>query len=86
MKHANIAYCQSIDIHLTEFTVIQHLYYACLLRLGNKLSREECTAQCCLAAEAVGLDLVLNRYVRKCVCVYLYVSVCLCVVCVWSVC
>lgn len=73
MKHTNIAYCQSVDIHLPEFTVYQHLHYACLLRLGSKLSAAEKEMQCHLAAAAVGIDSVLDRCVGRvvatCVCV-----------------
>lgn len=64
MKHTNIAYCQSVDIHLPEFTVYQHLHYACLLRLGCKLSTAESEKQCRLAAAAVGIDSVLDRCVK----------------------
>ena len=61
MQHANIAYCQSVDIHLSEFTVMQHLTYACQLRLGSKLSATEIEKQCRVAAVAVGLEYVLDK-------------------------
>lgn len=61
MKHANIAYCQSVDIHMADFTVMQHLRYACHLRLGGKVSYAEREEQCRLTAAAVGLKSVMHR-------------------------
>ena len=61
MKHTNIAYCQNVDVHLAEFTVMQHLHYACQLRLGNTITPAEREAQCRLTATAVGLDSILDR-------------------------
>ena len=61
LKQANIAYCQNVDVHLAEFTVMQHLYYACRFRLGNKLSREDVEKQCHLAASFVGIESKCGR-------------------------
>jgi hypothetical protein len=73
MKHTNIAYCQNIDIHLAEFTIMQHLYYACQLRLGSKLSSVEIEKQCTLTAAAVGLTSVLDRYSLRYIYTYIHV-------------
>lgn len=82
MRHANIAYCQSVDVLLTEFTVLQHLQYACHLRLGSSVVPAEREVQCRLAAAAVGLEAVIDRWtaLRRCVlaslvCAALYCTV-----------
>jgi ABC-type sugar transport system ATPase subunit len=57
---SNIAYVQVTDVHIGEFTVMQNLYYAARLRLGNDISEAEIKARCETIANTVSLDNVLH--------------------------
>jgi ABC-type multidrug transport system ATPase subunit len=52
----DVAYVQSSDVHIGEFTVAQNLYFSALLRLGCGLSEAELRSRCEEAAAAVGLS------------------------------
>ncbi len=49
----DIAYVQSADVHIGEFTVRQNLYYSCKLRLGS-ISEDLYNKRVVEAASAVG--------------------------------
>lgn len=63
-KNRRVAYCPSIDEHIEYFTVMQSLYYSCLLRNSNRiLSDASCNRECLGVATAVGLQSSLNKVV-----------------------
>lgn len=55
-----IGYVQSSDIHIGEFSVLENLYYACRLKLGNQLTPVECIDYCIKIAASLGLDDALH--------------------------
>jgi ATP-binding cassette, subfamily G (WHITE), member 2 len=55
-----IAYVQSTDVHIGEFTVLENLYFAARLRLGSMCSAEECLRRCTEVAESLGLESALQ--------------------------
>lgn len=56
----DVAYIQSSDVHIGEFTVAQNLYFAALLRLGSGMSAQELDLRCKDSASAVGLSGVMG--------------------------
>jgi ABC-type multidrug transport system ATPase subunit len=58
--NADIAYVQSSDIHIGEFTVYDNLYYAARLRLGNSITETECRQRCSGVAHSVSLDQAMH--------------------------
>ena len=61
---SKVAYVQSIDVQIAEFTVIQSLYFAALLRLDRSLvSAGDCYKRCINVADSVGLSGVLNTVI-----------------------
>jgi ABC-type multidrug transport system ATPase subunit len=61
----NVAYVQSTDVQIGEFTVLQSLYFAALLRLDshNGFKKEDCHDRCVHVAASVGLTDVLNTVI-----------------------
>ena len=61
----NVAYVQSTDVQIGEFTVIQSLYFAALLRLSshNGFQKEDCYDRCAQVAASVGLTNVLHTVI-----------------------
>ena len=61
----DIAYVQSTDVQIGEFTVMQSLYFAALLRINsnNGFKKEDCFDHCVEVAASVGLTDVLNTVV-----------------------
>lgn len=55
-----IAYVQSTDIHIGEFTVQENLYFAAKLKYGDKLTNDECLKLCHDVATSLGLENALN--------------------------
>lgn len=51
-----IAYVQSTDVHIGEFTVLENLYFAARLRLGGQCNPEECLRRCIDIAASLGLE------------------------------
>lgn len=63
-KNRRVAYCPPVDVHIEYFTVMQSLYYSCLLRNSSKmLSQKQCTKECLRVATAVGLEKALDKVV-----------------------
>ena len=59
-----VAHCASVDVHIEYFTVMQELYYSCLLRNSYRImSDKECTQACLAVAAAVGLEKSLDTVV-----------------------
>lgn len=55
-----VAYVQSSDVHIGEFTVLENLYFACRLKLGNQLVVDESLDRCLKIASSLGLDSALH--------------------------
>jgi ABC-type multidrug transport system ATPase subunit len=60
---SDIAYVQTTDVHIGEFTVLENLYYAALLRLGGGVSHETCMERIRDSAVSVGIEHILNVHV-----------------------
>lgn len=57
---SKIAYVQSTDIHIGEFTIQENLYYASKLKYGDVKSNDECLKLCIDVATSLQLDNALN--------------------------
>jgi ABC-type multidrug transport system ATPase subunit len=63
-KNRRVAYCPPVDVHIEYFTVMQSLFYSCLLRNSSKmLSNQQCSNECLRVATAVGLEKSLDKVV-----------------------
>ena len=59
IRRSEIAYIQTFDVHIAEFTVRQNLYFHAKLRLGN-MTEDEYFSHCHDAAAAVNLESALD--------------------------
>lgn len=59
-RKTNIAYVQSTDIHIGEFTVQENLFYATKLKYGNTINQTECLKLCVDVATSLGLETALH--------------------------
>jgi ABC-type multidrug transport system ATPase subunit len=59
----SVAYVQSTDVQIGEFTVMQSLYFAAQLRLGGGLMGQACEQHCREVATSVGLESVLHTII-----------------------
>lgn len=57
---AAVAHVECFDFHIEEFTVLQNLYFAALLRVHKDLSYQECINYCCETAAIMHLTPVLD--------------------------
>ena len=55
-----VAHVECFDFHIEEFTVLQNLYFAAMLRVKKEMTREECLQYCRETAAVMHLLPVLD--------------------------
>jgi ABC-type multidrug transport system ATPase subunit len=55
-----VAHVECFDFHISEFTVLQNLYYSAFLRVGRLMQRQECVNHCKQIANMLKLTTILD--------------------------